>query len=31
MASKMFTVAGPVIVFGVSASALYGVYLMLVK
>ncbi len=31
MASKMFTVAGPVIVFGVSASALYGVYLMLMK
>ena len=29
MASKMFTVAGPVIVFGVTASVLYGVVLML--
>lgn len=29
MAAKMFTVAGPVIVFGVSASALYGVVLLL--
>ena len=29
MASKMFTVAGPVIVFGVTASVLYGVALML--
>lgn len=27
-AAKMFTVAGPVIVFGVAASALYGVFLM---
>ena len=29
MAAKMFTVAGPVIVFGVTASVLYGVILML--
>lgn len=29
MAAKMFTVAGPVIVFGVAASAVYGVVLML--
>ena len=29
MASKMFTVAGPVIVFGVTASVLYGIVLML--
>ena len=29
MAAKMFTVAGPVIVFGVTASAVYGVILML--
>lgn len=29
MAAKMFTVAGPVIVFGVTASAVYGVVLML--
>ena len=29
MAAKMFTVAGPVIVFGVSASVVYGVVLML--
>ena len=29
MAAKMFTVAGPVIVFGVAASVLYGVVLML--
>ena len=28
MAAKMFTVAGPVIVFGVAASVLYGVVLM---
>ena len=28
MAAKMFTVAGPVIVFGVSASVIYGVILM---
>lgn len=28
MAAKMFTVAGPVIVFGVAASAVYGVILM---
>lgn len=30
-AVKMFTVAGPVIVFGTAASALYGVALMLIK
>ena len=29
MAEKMFTVAGPVIVFGVAASVVYGVMLML--
>ena len=29
MAAKMFTVAGPVIVFGTLASAIYGVILML--
>ena len=29
MAAKMFTVAGPVIVFGVTASIIYGVILML--
>ena len=29
MAAKMFTVAGPVIVFGTLASAVYGVVLML--
>lgn len=29
MAAKMFTVAGPVIVFGTSASVVYGVILML--
>ena len=29
MAAKMFTVAGPVIVFGVAASVIYGVILML--
>ena len=29
MAAKMFTVAGPVIVFGVAASIVYGVILML--
>ena len=29
MASKMFTVAGPVLVFGVTASVIYGVILML--
>ena len=28
MAAKMFPVAGPVIVFGVAASAVYGVFLM---
>ncbi|MCI8524762.1 MAG: stage V sporulation protein AC [Oscillospiraceae bacterium] len=31
MAAKMFTVAGPVIVFGVSASVLYGVILCIVQ
>lgn len=30
MASKMFTIAGPVIVFGVGASVLYGLILCLV-
>ena len=29
MAAKMFTVAGPVIVFGTLASVVYGVVLML--
>ena len=29
MASKMFVVAGPVIVFGTFASVVYGVILML--
>ena len=29
MAAKMFTISGPVIVFGVAASAVYGVILML--
>lgn len=29
MAAKMFTVAGPVIVFGVTASVVYGVILMI--
>lgn len=29
MAAKMFTVAGPVIVFGVAASVVYGIILML--
>ena len=31
MAAKMFTVAGPVIVFGTLASVMYGVILMLAK
>ena len=31
MAAKMFTVAGPVIVFGVAASAIYGVVLMFLQ
>lgn len=31
MAAKMFTVAGPVIVFGTLASVVYGVILMLMK
>ena len=31
MAAKMFTVAGPVIVFGVTASVAYGVILMVLQ
>jgi len=31
MAAKMFTVAGPVLVFGVSASVLYGLILWIVQ
>ena len=31
MAAKMFTVAGPVIVFGVAASVVYGVILMFLQ
>ena len=31
MAAKMFTVAGPVIVFGTVTSSLYGVILMLIR
>jgi len=31
MAAKMFTVAGPVIVFGVAASVIYGVILMFLQ
>ena len=31
MAAKMFQIAGPVIVFGTSASVIYGVILMLLK
>ena len=31
MAAKMFTVAGPVIVFGTLASVIYGIILMLLK
>ena len=31
MAAKMFTVAGPVIVFGVAASVVYGVILMFLR
>ncbi len=31
MAAKMFTVAGPVIVFGVSASVLYGIVLAVMQ
>ena len=30
MAAKMFLIAGPVIVFGVTASVLYGVVLCLI-
>lgn len=29
MAAKIFTIAGPVIVFGISASVLYGLVLLL--
>lgn len=29
MAARMFTVAGPVIVFGTAASVVYGVILMI--
>ena len=31
MSAKMFTIAGPVLVFGISASVLYGLVLCLVK
>ena len=31
MAAKMFTVAGPVIVYGVTASIIYGIVLMLIQ
>ncbi len=31
MASKMFTIAGPVIVFGVGASVIYGLILCLIR
>ena len=31
MAAKMFRIAGPVIVFGTTASVIYGVVLMLVQ
>ena len=31
MAAKMFTVAGPVIVFGTLASVIYGIVLMVLK
>ena len=31
MAAKMFTVAGPVIVYGTAASVVYGVILMLFR
>ena len=31
MAAKMFTVAGPVIVYGVSASVIYGIILVLLR
>jgi len=31
MAAKMFTVAGPVIVFGTGASVVYGIVLMLMR
>ena len=31
MAAKMFTVAGPVIVYGVSTSVIYGIILVLLQ
>ena len=31
MAAKMFTVAGPVIVYGTAASVVYGIILMLFR
>ena len=31
MAAKMFLVAGPVIVYGVSASVIYGIILVLLQ
>ena len=31
MAAKMFTVAGPVIVYGVSASVIYGIILAILQ
>lgn len=31
MAAKMFTIAGPVIVFGVGASVIYGLILCLLR
>ena len=31
MAAKMFTVAGPVIVYGVSASVIYGIILVILQ
>ena len=31
MAAKMFTVAGPVIVYGVTASVIYGIILVLLQ
>ena len=31
MAAKMFTVAGPVIVYGVSTSVIYGIILVILQ
>ena len=31
MAAKMFTIAGPVLVFGISASVIYGLILVLLQ